>query len=494
MMKLVWFLLLHQACGIPLISDRIVGGKDATRGSWPWQVSLQTPATALCGGSLITDTWVLIAAHCFGTPVKTSEYTVYLGAYQLSDLKSSNTTVSMGVSRVIVHPDYMYEGSSGDVALVELERPVTFTKYILPVCLPSQAVQLVAGTRCWVTGWGDVKSGVSLPGPKTLQEVDVLLIDNMSCEAMYQSSLGYDTKIHLIHEDMICAGYKEGLRDSCQGDSGGPLVCNINNVWLQAGIVSWGYDCAKPNQPGVYTRVQTYQGWIRQYVPSIEFSDGGNSMEVSTTHPVVNTTKTQLGSLSVSNSTSSRSDGTTIGSSRSDGTTIRSSKSDGTTIGSSRSDGTTIRSSMSDGTTIGSSRSDGTTVRSSRSDGTTVRSSRSDGTTIGSSRSDGTTIRSSRSDGTTIGSSRSEGTTIGNSRLESTTIRSSRSDGTTIGSSRLESTTIGSYMTDGTTMGRFTDNTTVSWMEPMSLNAAHTHPWSLLSIALVLIGLCNSLL
>lgn len=273
-------LLALTGCGRPLVSDRIVGGTGSSLGEWPWQVSLQYKGLAQCGGSLISKDWVLTAAHCFITPVNISEYTIYLGALNLSDLNLPGTAVR-GVKQVIINPNFTNDGSSGDIALVELETPVTFTSLILPVCLPSESVNLPEGTLCWATGWGNIKDGVPLASPKTLQEVQLSLIDNRNCESLYQTSLGYNPKFKLIHDDMWCAGYKEGKKDACRGDSGGPLVCSVNGVWVQMGITSWGWGCAEPKHPGVYTRVQYYLSWIEENVKSLQDKDGLNSVDLT---------------------------------------------------------------------------------------------------------------------------------------------------------------------------------------------------------------------
>ncbi|XP_026064529.1 serine protease 30-like [Carassius auratus] len=111
----------------------------------------------------------------------------------------------------------------------------------------------------------------SLGGVGALQEVLVPIINQSSCQSMYQI-LSSDLVPVNILSDMICAGYMEGGKDSCQGDSGGPLVCpGGNGTWIQAGVVSFGLGCAQKNRPGIYSRVSSFASLIRSTVPEAHF-------------------------------------------------------------------------------------------------------------------------------------------------------------------------------------------------------------------------------
>ncbi|KAM9093920.1 serine protease 33 [Sarcophilus harrisii] len=258
-------LWISSGCGQPIlknqVNERIVGGRNAGEGAWPWQASLRHNRAHICGATLISHSWVLTAAHCFSLPVKVSQFQVVLGELQL--FSTPGQSISSPLSKVILHPDYSgVDGSLGDIALLKLARPLYFSPWILPACLPEADNPFHTNLTCFVTGWGNVKEGVQLSSPYTLQEAKLPLIDAKECDKILNW--------HKVTDKMICAGYIKGGVDACQGDSGGPLVCPYLGSWFLVGIVSWGIGCAQPKKPGVYTLVSAYGDWIQSHASEVQ--------------------------------------------------------------------------------------------------------------------------------------------------------------------------------------------------------------------------------
>ncbi|XP_077386691.1 polyserase-2-like isoform X1 [Festucalex cinctus] len=241
-----------DVCGQVKAQTRIVGGAVASPGNWPWQVSLHIFGRHFCGASLINNQWLLSAAHCFASLKRDVVVWAILG--RQSQEGSNPNEVYRWIRHVITYPNYNPHTLDNDMALLKLHSPVDFTDFIRPVCLAAQDSTFFTGTESWVTGWGTIGSGVPLPSPQNLMEVEVPVVGNRQCNR--------DLYPIPITDNMICAGLREGGKGPCRGDSGGPMVSKQGSRWVQSGVVSFAVPCAKPAKPSVFARVSRYQDWI----------------------------------------------------------------------------------------------------------------------------------------------------------------------------------------------------------------------------------------
>uniref|UniRef100_A0A3B4AEE8 Uncharacterized protein n=1 Tax=Periophthalmus magnuspinnatus TaxID=409849 RepID=A0A3B4AEE8_9GOBI len=247
-----------SCCGLsrslPSLVKRIVGGRTADSGMFPWQVLLQVqdrtriPEQNWFGsGSLLSETWVLTAAHVLRSPrrdgsvvpIDPQHIQVFLGVHSSSLKHQAQQRI---VGAVVLHPDFQPQNYNHDIALLRLSSAAQLSDVIRPVCLPPIRSQTdpplpEPHTLGVVAGWGlSVTPDPALsPGPAPLtsdllQFVKLPVVPQEECVASY-ASRSADYNISL---SMFCAGYSEGGRDTCPGDSGGGLraVAGVGSCWF----------------------------------------------------------------------------------------------------------------------------------------------------------------------------------------------------------------------------------------------------------------------
>ncbi|XP_065270213.1 mast cell protease 1A-like [Emys orbicularis] len=226
----------------------IIGGQEAQSHSRPYMAYLtirRKDQSFHCGGFLVSENFVLTAAHCNGDKI-----TVSLGAHNIKQREQSQQKIS--VCRQIPHPKYNKTTYNNDIMLLQLEHKAELNEQVRLIRLPPAHRQVQPGTVCSVAGWGRT-SALNKVLPDVLREMDLKVLDDEAC---LNNPGGTNRKYNT--GTMMCVGDPKEHKASFQGDSGGPLVCGKT----AQGIVSCGPVNGSP--PRVYARVSTFIPWIRR--------------------------------------------------------------------------------------------------------------------------------------------------------------------------------------------------------------------------------------
>ncbi|XP_027012330.1 coagulation factor X isoform X2 [Tachysurus fulvidraco] len=236
---------------------RIVNGEDCPPGECPWQALLiNEDKIGFCGGTILNEYFILSAAHCMKL---SRSITVILGETYTRSWEGREAVHE--VEQVLVHANYKPDTFHNDIALIKLVKPIQFSKYIIPACIPDHDFAenvLMQQDEGLVSGFGRLQEGGIQS--TTLQRLSVPYVDRSVCKE--------STKYN-ISPRMFCAGYGREEKDACQGDSGGPHVTKYKNTWFVTGVVSWGEGCARKDKYGIYTQVSKYLKWIEGVMKQI---------------------------------------------------------------------------------------------------------------------------------------------------------------------------------------------------------------------------------
>lgn len=240
-------------------SRAVVGGSPTTIDQARWQaLIIVDPENRLCGGAIVDPSWVVTVAHCvsgFGP----SQIDVHVGVSTLGERASVNR---IPLSEVIVHPSWDSSSFRNDIALLRLSTPVAFDAKVGPIALPiavDGSAWPPAGTSATISGWGATEFG-GTPSNQ-LRSAQVQVIGGPADSVCGRYGDNFDAAVE------ICAGVPGGGVDSCQGDSGSPLVIDAAGAPVLGGLTSVGFECARADYPGLFTRVTSFIPWLQQYLP-----------------------------------------------------------------------------------------------------------------------------------------------------------------------------------------------------------------------------------
>ncbi|KAM3827443.1 coagulation factor IX-like [Vipera latastei] len=230
-----------------------LGRFSSWKGQVPWQVYMFSfEKKGFCEGVLISDKWVITAAHCLDY----KPHTVVAGEYDTSVFEHSEQLRQ--IVRAVQHPSYdnatTYEN---DLALLELNIPLILNKYVTPICIGNKVLTeyLLKHGRSTLSGWW--KLDYLQKTSNTLQRADIQYADQVRCLQTNESQPLPNT---------FCAGHPTFVKKVYHGNSGAPFATERNDTWFLTGIATCGAECTRDEPYNIFTSVANYIEWIQNVI------------------------------------------------------------------------------------------------------------------------------------------------------------------------------------------------------------------------------------
>ncbi|XP_037301090.1 collagenase-like [Manduca sexta] len=258
----------HQTEGIPTAQriyaaetaqdfdgGRIAGGSFAPLGAHPHLagllIALTVGKTSLCGASLVSNTRLVTAAHCWrDRRYQGFELTVVLGSVTVFSGGRRITTRS-----IVLHGDYNPQNLNNDIAVITVPW-VSYTNVIQPVALPTGFLTMLTFEGNWaqLAGFGVTHDDEDLTTAQTLRQVNVMVVNHIDCATVF----GWN-----VLPSTLCTS-RRGRVGACGGDSGGPLTLTLSGQRTLIGVTSFHHaDGCNIGLPSGYARVTSFVPWIQ---------------------------------------------------------------------------------------------------------------------------------------------------------------------------------------------------------------------------------------
>ncbi|CAG5123081.1 unnamed protein product [Candidula unifasciata] len=236
--------------------DKILGGGFATYGEFPWIANILYDNVHLCGGSIISEFWVITAAHCLDSGIK-ELYSIAVGDHTLWKLDTHETKYN--VDSVFLQGRYHPGSFDYDIGLIKVKpdrngRGIKFNAYVQPSCLPLDSRILAVNTQMVIAGWGNTAQSGNQS--VILKKVRVPLMWHSECITSHPK---------VITPNMFCVGtigHSVANGTACHGDSGGPAFSQTPDGVVLYGIISFGNGCRDTKEATVLINVSRFRAWI----------------------------------------------------------------------------------------------------------------------------------------------------------------------------------------------------------------------------------------